>query len=593
MLRRLLFALLFLAAPVLALDRNAFSFPLCDLEVHIDPHQHWLAAEGTVELRNISGKPQSEAALQISSSLRWLSVARDESAVEWLSQSYTSDIDHTGMLSEAIVKFERPLAPGQSLRLAVRYSGTITRDATRLERIGTPHNVALRSDWDQIGGGFTALRGAGFVAWYPVAMEAASLSTGNELFETLRDWRERQGQAVLRVKLLVPKLEVAGSENSRTMFIGNGTPVGQDSGKTAEADGSTTVLTQEFRGFEPVLVMLKDAASTTDRPMVAAYYTAAHTGLARDYMAAAEAVIPVLAEWFGKPTHKVVLVELADSEALPYQAGVYSFMPMRAAPHAAAEVAMARVVAAAMLDSPRAWVRDGLAGFAQVLVRERQGGRKAALDYLGQFGSTLAAAEAQSHGATPTKNTASQAGADESLGRPQPLVVTADEIYLHTKAAYVWWMLRDMVGDRKLQAALAAYRAAEDRDTGYVKRLIEQQFSPRRDLEQFFDDWVYRDRGLPQLRILSAFARKTLGEQTVTAVTVENLGESGCEVPVLVRGGGIEARVRLLVPAKSKAIVRVPLAATPTEAEVNDGSIPEAPRARHVAPVGASGTSPP
>jgi hypothetical protein len=596
----LLALLSFAALPSLALDRNAFSFPVCELEVHIDSHQHWLAAEGTLELRNISDKPQTEAALQISSSLRWLSVLHDGAPVEWLAQSYTSDIDHTGMLSEAIVKFDRPLAPGQSLRLAVRYAGEVTRDATRLERIGTPRDIALRSEWDQIGEGFTALRGAGFVACYPVAMEAASLSAGNELFETLRDWRERQASAVLRLKLrMQPPSQASESGESRLTWIANGSGIGESkfgdrkNAPDAPDGGSRTVLTQEFRGIDPVLVMLKDADSTTDRPNVAAYYTTAHTSLARDYMAAVEAVVPLLEEWFGKPKSKVVIVELADAEALPYQAGAYSFMPLRKSSREAAEVAMARLVAVAMIESPRAWVRDGLAGFAQALVRERQSGRKAALEYLGQFGSTLATAEAQAHHATAAKDSSLNSGPVAGAFRPQPLVLTADEIYLRTKAAYVWWMLRDMVGDQKLQAALRAYRAAEDRDSGYVQRLIEQQFSPRRDLEQFFDDWVYRDPGLPRLRIVSAFPRKTLGEQTVTAVTVENLGEAGCEVPVIVRGGGLEAHARLLVPAKSKAIVRVPLAATPTEVEVNDGSVPESRRERHVMPVGGSGSSAP
>ena len=605
-----LFAFLALSAPILALDRGAFSFPLCDLQVQIDPRQHWLAAEGTVELRNISNQPQTEAALQISSSLRWLSVQVNGAPAEWLTQSYTSDIDHTGMLSEAIVKFGQPLAPGQSLRLTVRYSGTVSRDATRLERIGTPRAVAVRSDWDQIGDGFTALRGAGFVAWYPVAMEAASLSRGNELFETLRDWRERQSTAVLRVKL---QTEAADVNESGVIFVGNGSPApgatgsggGKDGGEAQHGtrDGRGTALAQEFRGIEPVLVMLRDAASTTDRPSVAAYYTAAHTSLARDYVAAAEAVIPALTEWFGKPKskveRKVVLVELADRDALPYQAGPYYFVPLRPVPHAAAEVALARTVAASLLESPRPWVRDGLAGFAQALIRERQGGRGAALDYLGQFGSALVVAEAQSHaapeaaGSGSASNPGSSSGADAPPASPQPLVVTADEILLRTKAAYVWWMLRDMVGERKLQAALAAYRAAEDRDSGYVQRLIEQQFSPRRDLEAFFDDWVYRDRGLPQLRIVSAQARRTLGKQTVTAVTVENLGEAGCEVPVIVRSAGAEARARLLVPAKGKAIVRVPLDATPTEAEVNDGSVPESSREKHIVPIASSPASSP
>ena len=121
--------------------------------------------------------------------------------VEWLAQSYTSDIDHTGQLSEAIVKFDTPLAPGATFVLNVRYSGTVVKDATRLERIGTPHQIALRSDWDEISDRFTALRGVGFVVWYPVSMDAADLSQGNELFEALRGWRERQSSSLLRVQL--------------------------------------------------------------------------------------------------------------------------------------------------------------------------------------------------------------------------------------------------------------------------------------------------------------------------------------------------------------------------------------------------------
>ncbi len=115
------------------------------------------------------------------------------------SRAYTSDIDHTGLLNEAIVKLDKPLAPGEILRLKLRYSGTVRKDTTRLERIGTPADVARRSDWDEISDSFTALRGAGFVVWYPVSMDAANLSQGNELFEIMRGWREREASAVLRV----------------------------------------------------------------------------------------------------------------------------------------------------------------------------------------------------------------------------------------------------------------------------------------------------------------------------------------------------------------------------------------------------------
>jgi hypothetical protein len=321
-----------------------------------------------------------------------------------------------------------------------------------------------------------------------------------------------------------------------------------------------------------------------DRPGVAAYYTVAHTSFARDYMAAAEAVIPPLENWFGTPRSKVVLVELTDPNALPYDVGSYYFVPMRKVLRAAAEVALVRPVIHTIVQSPRPWIREGLATFAQALMRERQAGHRAGLAYLGQFRSSLAVAEAQSHASSTTGEANASAGQPPVIGL-QPLITTADEMFLHTKAAYVWWMLRDMVGDRVLQSALAKYRAADDRDSAYVQRLIEAQLPAKRDLEPFFDDWVYRDRGLPQLRVDSAYVRITLGEQTVTAVTIENLGNAWCEVPVAVGSKNGENAVRVVVPAKGKTIVRVPFESTPTQAEVNDGSIPEAELRDNVIPV--------
>ncbi len=576
---RLLLAVLFCAMVVpqaRALDRNAFGFTRYDLQVTLDPHQHGLAAEGSLEVRNISQLPQREVVLQISSSLRWLSVLVDGAPVEWLSQSYTSDIDHTGLLNEAIVKLDKPLAPGDHLRLAVRYSGTVTKNATRLERIGTPANVALRSDWDAIGDQFTALRGVGFVVWYPVSMNAANLEQGNELFDALRDWRERESSAVLRVRLAT--VAPADRDDAKFAFVANGSE-----GKAG------AVITEEFIGVDPVIVLLNDPSESTDRPRVAAYYTAAHTSFARDYIAAAESVIPPLQEWFGAPRRRVVLVELTDPDALPYDAGSYYFVPLQSVTHAAAEVALARPIVHAMIESPRPWIREGLAGFAQALMRERQAGRRAAVAYLGQFRSALAVAEVQSQAKGESGDVSHDPAQFPGTG-PQPLIKTADEMFLHTKAAYVWWMLRDMVGDRALQAALAQYRAADDRDSAYLQRLIEKQLPAKRDLETFFDDWVYRDHGLPQLRVDSAYVRQTLGQQTVTAVTIENLGDAWCEVPVAVRSANGENTVRVVVPAKSKAIVRVPFEAAPSEAEVNDGSVPEAERRDNVIPVT---TSPP
>ena len=73
------------------------------------------------------------------------------------------------------------------------------------------------------------------------------------------------------------------------------------------------------------------------------------------------------------------------------------------------------------------------------------------------------------------------------------LVNTSSEELYRSKAMYVWWMLRDMLGEPALKKALAAYHPEQDKEPSYMPRLIQAQ--TQRDMEWFFDDWVYRDRG--------------------------------------------------------------------------------------------------
>jgi len=138
---------------------------------------------------------------------------------------------------------------------------------------------------------------------------------------------------------------------------------------------------------------------------------------------------------------------------------------------------------------------------------------------------------------------------------------------------YVWWMLRDMVGDTALKRALAAYHADQDKESSYVQHLLEAQ--THRDLEWFFDDWVYRDHGLPDFRVESAYPRAKVDGGYITTITIENLGDAGAEVPVTLRMEGGEVSKRLEVRAKSKAAVRIEAPTAPQEVVVNDGSIPE------------------
>ena len=88
--------------------------------------------------------------LQISSSLNWRSIKAGDKPLQFVAQPYTSDIDHTGALSEAIVTLPETVAPKGTIELEIGYEGVIVLDATRLTRIGAPETTARSTDWDQI-----------------------------------------------------------------------------------------------------------------------------------------------------------------------------------------------------------------------------------------------------------------------------------------------------------------------------------------------------------------------------------------------------------------------------------------------------------
>src|ERR1700677_1973823 len=163
------------AANLFSIDREAFTFTSYDLNIRVEPEQQRLGVRGKITLRNDSATPQKVAVLQISSSLDWRSIKAGDKLLAFVAQPYTSDIDHTGTLSEAIVTLPDAVAPKGMVELEIAYEGVIVLDTTRLTRIGTPESTASSTDWDHISTKFTAVRGAGYVAWYPIATEAASL----------------------------------------------------------------------------------------------------------------------------------------------------------------------------------------------------------------------------------------------------------------------------------------------------------------------------------------------------------------------------------------------------------------------------------
>ena len=554
-----------------SIDREAFTFTNYDLHVRIEPAQQRLGARGKITLRNDSPTPQKLAVLQISSSLSWRSINANGKALQFVSQPYTSDIDHTGSLSEAIVTLPEAVAPRASIELEIAYEGVIVLDATRLTRIGAPQDQANDSDWDQISPKFTAVRGFGNVAWYPVATEAASLSEGKSLFEVEGRWRAREAASTMHLQVAVPD----DPENDPKNDPGDVGDNDQEQAPELLVNASTCPVAHEvqhefvadctFRqlaSIVPTFVMAD--YELVDRPAVAVHFLHGHDTSATNYADSAEKVIPLVTEWFGAPHNKAQTADLSDPNAAPFESGSLLLTSLASADPKLAALAAALQLTHTAFTSPRPWINEGLAHFAQALYLEQQNGRKTAIDYMATHRAALSSAEQSAEKPTAPRS-------EDEVN--QSLVNTYDEELYRSKAMCVWWMLRDMLGDQALKKAIASYHAEQDKEPSYMPRLIQAQ--TQRDLEWFFDDWVYRDRGLPDFKVSSAFSRKMLPAGYMLTITVENLGAAGAEVPLTVKFDGGEVMKRLVVRGKSNGVIRVEVPKPPQEIIVNDGSVPE------------------
>ena len=549
-----------------ALDREAFSFTSYTLDVRIEPEQQRLAVRGKITLRNDSAVPQKNLSLQISSSLDWKSIQLEGQPALFVSQPYTSDIDHTGALSEAIVALPGAVPPKGTVELDIGYEGIVPLDATRLTRIGVPANVARHSDWDQIDKSFTAVRGIGYVAWYPVATESANLSEGNSVFETVARWKKRELQAQLKIKLS------HSGEGTPSTLLCNGEAGGLRSYEPAGAAyESVNQCTFQPLG-ETVPLFVVAPYDALDEPSVNISYLPDHKPAAQTYALAVRLAVPFVTDWFGaskgRAEVKAEVLELSDPEAAPYESGSMLLTPLNGDAKLAQLTAVHQFTHAAFF-SPRPWIYEGLAHFAQAVYREQESGRQAALDLMGLHRTALAEAE---------KALAAERG--RSPGAGESLVNTSIEDLYRSKALYVWWMLRDLVGDEALKKALAAYRPEADTTPAYMQHLIEAQ--TRSDLGWFFDDWVYGDRGLPDFQVAAVYPWETSGNVHVVTVTVENLGNAAAEVPLTLKMEEGQVTKRLLVRGQSKAILRMEAVSAPREIVVNDGSVPESDMSNNV-----------
>jgi hypothetical protein len=542
-----------------AIDREAFTFTHYNLDVRIEPEQQRFAVRGKITLRNDSASPQKILSLQISSSLDWRSIQLGGKPAKFVSQPYTSDIDHTGALSEALVTLPQAIPSKGEVELEIGYEGVIPLDATRLTRIGVPADLARHSDWDQIAKSFSAVRGIGYVAWYPVATESANLSEANSVFETVARWKRRELQADMKVKIV---------------HTGEGTPLillcnGKAGGSRAEEPMGRAYGIENECDFQPlgeaVPLFVIGPHEGLDQPPVNIFYLPDHKAAAQTYALAVRREIPFVTEWFGlvktPGETRAEIVELSDPEAAPYEGGSLLLTPLNSDSKQAQLAVVHQLTHAAFL-SPRPWIHEGLAHFAQAVYREQESGRQTALDYMDSHRTALVEAEK----AVNRKRSQNTEG-DESL------INTNIEDFYRSKALYVWWMLRDLVGDDALKKALAAYHPDADTAPSYMQQLIEAQ--TKSDLGWFFEDWVYHDRGLPDFKVAAVYPWEPSRNAYVVTVTVENSGDAAADVPLTLKMAEGQISKRLLVRGKSQGILRIEANSAPREVVVNDGSVPE------------------
>lgn len=299
-----------------------------------------------------------------------------------------------------------------------------------------------------------------------------------------------------------------------------------------------------------------------NRPSITVFNLPTDAVGAETYADAAEKAVPLITSWFGVLRERAQTADLPDPDAVPSESASLRLTPLAGLSAQSSGLAAAHQLTHAAFLSFRPWIYEGLAHFAQALYVEQEKGRPAALEYMAAHRATLNQIESA---------TALSPGDQAS----HSLVNTTDQVFYRSKAMYVWWMLRDMVSDTVLKKALATYRPEQDKEPSYMQRLIAAQTD--RDLEWFFDGWVYRDRGLPDFKIESVYPRPSMAGSYIVTVTVDNLGSAGAEVPVILKFAGADQDVtkRIEVRAKSKATIRVEAPSRPLEVTVNDGSVPE------------------
>ncbi|HEY6491574.1 MAG: hypothetical protein WCC26_11210 [Terracidiphilus sp.] len=562
-------------------ERLALAFTAYDLDVHLQTAAHRIAARALVTVRNDGKTPLTRIPLQLSSSLTFEQVRLSGRNAPFSVATLNADTDHTGQLHEAVIPLASPLAPGNSLELDVAYSGSITPSAQRLVALGTPESVALHADWDEISPAFTGLRGFGDVAWYPTASLPVLLGDGSRVFDEIGRHKLSLAHARFRLRLTV---EYPRTEQPTVALInGLSIPLSITDPQTPDPD-LPGIATGSFEtpalGFlAPSLFVAERTAHTG--PDLTAFTTADNDISVQSWITEADAVAPFLHGWLGHhPRAQLTLLDLPDPDDAPFETGALLATSLGTGPADKLDGALVHAFAHAYTLSPEtpapAWLNEGLATFLESLWVEKNHGRDRALEMLETDRSALALLEPASPG--------------QSSGTP--LAVATEPVYYRTKAAYVFWMLRDLTSGEALSSALQLFYFPPPAEPGTTKSLTGntlydclRQAGVKRDLSWFFSGWVDADKGLPDLSIEDVFPNAAQAGTWLVAVNVTNTGYVGADVPVTVRTANNFVTERVFVPARGHAVERLVVMGPPTQVQLNDGAVPEISASVHVTDV--------
>ena len=278
-----------------------------------------------------------------------------------------------------------------------------------------------------------------------------------------------------------------------------------------------------------------------------------------------------MSDWLGDAPLRTM--NIVDHSGQPFEDRALLVASMAGVDRDGVNEVLAHSLSHAWFGASQVWLDEGVAQFMGWLWMERTQGRALTVQQIRQQATALALVEPAGKDAV---------GPD---AKGQSLLEARDEVYYRTKAASVLWMLRSVVGDAPLKAALQVYRkSAKGEDGKEFQRVLET--ASHKSLGWFFDDWVYRDKGLPDLFVVSVTPRELQAKDGrggfLVAVEVRNDGDAVAEVPVTVRSGSLTATERLRIPGRASASTRILFEGNPEEVQVNDGSVPEVGNSVHV-----------